>query len=366
MKKAFTLFLCLFFAVLCALSPSLLLQGIHKNTYTLWEQKRQARYTGDLVLWHIVSFKTGGESGVSYLKSRIRAFEQKNPYVFVELRALSVPEAREAIAGGEFPDLVSFPLGFFADASALCPLPANSSLLRPFRQVGRSGGKIYAYPYMADFYALAANPDAFFSEDTPLSLEGEWSAPALLEWTQALAAGNFSHCLSRPPLAFPEAALYCARGGSLSPEALSFWMGDASDAAAFWTGDAPLLLCPAAEIQRAEGQNNTLSPQVYGFSDYTDLCQLIGVRAGMDTQKEAICQEFAAALLSRTAQRALSSLYLLPTTAQEDLYADAPLYHQEYARLQKCARVPNSFAFAAAPQLPASTEECAKMWQLGK
>ena len=109
-----------------------------------------------------------------------------------------------------------------------------------------------------------------------------------------------------------------------------------------------------------------LTPQVYGFSDYTDLCQFIGVRAGMDTQKETICQEFAAALLSRTAQRALSSLYLLPTTAQENLYADAPLYHQEYARLQKCARIPNSFAFAAAPQLPASAEECAKMWQLGK
>lgn len=367
MKKAFTLFLCLFFAVLCALSPSLLLQGIHKNTYTLWEQKRQARYTGDLVLWHIVSFKTGGESGVSYLKARIRAFEQKNPYVFVELRALSVPEAREAIAGGEFPDLVSFPLGFFADASALCPLPANSSLLRPFRHAGRSGGKIYAYPYMADFYTLSANPDAFFAEDMPLSLETEWSAPALLEWTQALlSAGTFSASLSRPLLAFPEAALFCTRNGALSGKSRSFWQNAPADTSAFWAGEVPLLLSPAAEVKRAESQNTVLSPQVYGFSDYTDLCQFIGVRAGMDTQKEAICQEFAAALLSRTAQRALSSLYLLPTTAQEDLYADAPLYHQEYARLQKCARIPNSFAFAAAPQLPASAEECAKMWQLGK
>ena len=367
MKKAFTLFLCLFFAGLCAISPSLLLRGIHKNTYTLWAQERQARYTGDLVLWHIVSFKTGGESGVSYLKARIRAFEQQNPYVFVELRALSVPEAREAIAAGEFPDLVSFPLGFFADASALCPLPANGSLLRPFRQVGRSGGKVYAYPYMADFYTLSANPDAFFAGDTPLSLETEWSAPALSEWTQALlSAGTFSASLSRPAGSFPEAALFCTRNGALAEESRSFWQSAPADASAFWAGEVPLLLSPAAEIKRAESQSTVLSPQVYGFSDYTDLCQLIGVRAGMDAPKEAICQEFAAALLSRTAQRALASLYLLPTTAQEDLYADAPLYHQEYTRLQKCARVPNSFAFAAAPQLPTSAEECAKVWQLGK
>ena len=72
MKKAFTLFLCILLICLLILSPSFLMQGIHKNVYTLWEQQQQEKYTGNLSLWHIVSFKTGGETGVSYLKSRIR------------------------------------------------------------------------------------------------------------------------------------------------------------------------------------------------------------------------------------------------------------------------------------------------------
>ena len=367
MKKAFTLFLCFACLAFLVLSPAFIVGGVHKNTYTIREQKQREQYRGSLTLWHIVSFKTGGTSGVSFLRSQIRSFEKQHPYVFIDLVPLTPEEAEKKLAAGERPDLCSFPLGFMGNAADFSRLPAAESLLPAYTDCGGQDDDCYAYPYMADFYTLSANPDAFFAGDTPLSLETEWSAPALSEWTQALlSAGTFSASLSRPAGSFPEAALFCTRNGALAEESRSFWQSAPADASAFWAGEVPLLLSPAAEIKRAESQSTVLSPQVYGFSDYTDLCQLIGVRAGMDAPKEAICQEFAAALLSRTAQRALASLYLLPTTAQEDLYADAPLYHQEYTRLQKCARIPNSFAFAAAPQLPASAEECAKVWQLGK
>ena len=374
MKKAFTLFLCLAFTGLLFLSPSLIMQGIHKNTYTLWEQKKQSSNTGNLTLWHVVSFKTGGETGVSYLKSRIRSFEKNNPYVFIQLKALTVEEAEAAIAEGEFPDLISFPLGFNINVSQLCALPEQRSLLQPYRNVGRYQNALYAYPYMADFYTLCCNQDALFYEDISLPFDSELSADALSELTELFASSVFELSLGNTaPSSAPLSYLF-TRNSSLSPEHLQFWQRDlyrSSDD--FWEKQSALLLCPAAEAKKAEAQNltNAITLKTYAFSDYTDLCQLIAVRANLDTKKEQMCQAFASSLLSDTAQKNLTSLYLLPTTLQEGIYEDTPLYLQEYAHMSSSACVPNHFALITANAqnnrlLFSDAAQCREILQPGK
>ena len=72
MKRAFTLFFCVITILLFSLSPAVLLQGLQTNVYTQQAREKQQQYTGNLSLWHIVSFKTGGQSGVSYLRERIQ------------------------------------------------------------------------------------------------------------------------------------------------------------------------------------------------------------------------------------------------------------------------------------------------------
>ena len=375
MKKAFTLFLCLALAGLLFLSPALIMQGIHKNTYTLWEQKRQNSYTGNLTLWHVVSFKTGGETGVSYLKSRIRAFEKNNPYVFIQLKALTAEEAEAAIAAGEFPDLISFPLGFDISASQLSELPDQHCLLQPYRNIGRYQNALYAYPYMADFYTLCCNQDVLFYDDISLPFDSELSADALSELTE-----SFAHSTSAELSLGSTAAFYAplsyqfVRDGSLSSEHLQFWQRDlyrtSSD---FWEKQSSLLLCPAAEAKKADAQNltNAITLKTYAFSDYTDLCQFIAVRANLETAKEQMCQAFAASLLSDTAQKSLTSLYMLPTTSQEEIYEDTPLYLQEYAHMSHSACIPNHFALAATGTqdnhlLFSDITQCREILQLGK
>lgn len=376
MKKTFTLFLCLVFSALLLLSPAFLLQGIHKNVYRLWEEQRQEEYTGNLTLWHIVSFKTGGETGVSYLQSRIRAFEKNHPYVFITLRALTVQEAETALAQGEFPDILSFPLGFPVRAEQFCSLPEQRALLKPYRGVGRDHGALYAYPYMADFYTLCFNQDALFYEDISLPFDSDLSADGLGELTESLphgvGAGKFS--LGATATSYAPLSFLFLKKGALSSEQLAFWQERRQCAAdAFWQKESSVLLCPAAEARKAELQNLTdsFTLRTYAFSEYTDLCQLIGVCADLSPQKEAMCASFAASLLSASAQKALASLYLLPTTEQEGLYADAPLYLQEYAHMSRAALIPNHFALIAlSPQqqalLASDAAKCREILQLGK
>ena len=69
MKKFFSFVVCILSIAFLLMAPAFIAGGIHKNVYTLRAEKLANQYTGSLQIWHIVSFKTGGESGVSYLKA---------------------------------------------------------------------------------------------------------------------------------------------------------------------------------------------------------------------------------------------------------------------------------------------------------
>ncbi len=375
MKKAFTLFLCILLICLLILSPSFLMQGIHKNVYTLWEQQQQEKYTGNLSLWHIVSFKTGGETGVSYLKSRIRAFEKNNPYVFIDLKAFTIDEALQAMASGDFPDILSFPLGFIGDYSQLCELPEQSALLEPYRNTGRYQGAVYAYPYMVDFYTLNCNQDLFFYEDISLPFDNEFTADALSEFTTQLMQTNIADLsLGNTATSYASASFLFSKKGTLSSDVLHFWQKkEFSDNQAFLDQQTAIILCPASEAKKADAQNltNSITLKTYAFSDYTDLCQMVGVCSGMEAEKEKMCQAFAASLLSDTAQKNLTNLYMLPTTQQDSLYEDSPFYMQEYIHMSQYACVPNNFALADAwsnnkPEPLIDATQCKDILSIGK
>ncbi len=277
MKKAFTLFLCLFFAVLCALSPSLLLQGIHKNTYTLWEQKRQARYTGSLTLWHIVSFKTGGTSGVFLPQLPIRSFERNSIPMSLSI-LFPCPRGGGDNAGpGELPDLFSFPLGFIADAADFCRLPAVESLLPAYADCGGRADDCYAYPYMADFYTLACNQDLFAAQDVPTPLDS------------GISYENFIAALSRLSFTVDDQQIFplsLTVTSGLHPKAALLWLKTAASGEDWLEGDLPLdtplgafpiaedggremflsgksamHLCPAAEYEQFFSDQRANSPE---------------------------------------------------------------------------------------------------------
>ena len=352
MKRAFTLFFCVITILLFSLSPAGLLQGLQTNVYTQQAREKQQQYTGNLSLWHIVSFKTGGQSGVSYLRDRIRYFEQKHPYVFIQFTAYTAEEAQQALARGEFPDLISYPLGFFPDPSVFSPLPLPNQLPRNLRTVGSFDGVCYAYPYMADAYTLSIDQDMFFDQDIPLPTDVALDDPALSQLTDFLIQTSASPALG--DTASPMAEFSLLHSYALTDMQLRYWQSCRTFSSdSFWEKASPCLLAPAAEIlKNAESSANPLSLQTYTLRGYSDLCQCIGVNAQSASDKAAMGQAFCASLLTASAQKALQALYMLPVLPLEALYPDSPLHAQAYHDLQKYGIVPNTFAFAAQLQQP--------------
>ena len=101
--KPVAYFLCAVSLLLIAVCPLMLQSGgVAAET---------APYKGVLTLWHITGWRSGASSFEAYLRGRIRSFEAGYPYAFIELKSLSAQEATEALAAGEAPDILSYPLG---------------------------------------------------------------------------------------------------------------------------------------------------------------------------------------------------------------------------------------------------------------
>lgn len=354
MKKTFALFFSIGLIVLLILTPSLILEGLHINVYRLREEEQAEKYTGTLTLWHVVSFKTGGESGVSFLRNRIREFEKENPYVFIDLVALTAEEANALLAAGERPDILSFPMGFIENAGLLSTLPEAENLLSTYSSAGMVGGLTYAYPYMADFYTLVCNQDMFFYTDAAVPLSTSISREMLFSMLRGISSyaaekGLCSLSVSDTGGILPSAALLFLRedtGEAVDTELLGALPALGTDG--FLNSKAAMCVCPAAEAQKflTDKRADMLSIRTYSLSDYTDLVQLVGVSSGLGEQKEAMCADFSASLLSTRAQTALEKLCMLPVTAVEEIYEGAPLYLEEYAAMGKTGVVPNAFLFA--------------------
>ena len=342
MKRAFTLFLCLLCVGVILFAPAFIQSGLHKNIYSIRADKRAESYTGTLELWHIVSFKTGGQSGVSYLNDRIRRFEKNNPYVYIEITGLTVTEAEEKLAAGERPDIISYPLGFFGDASFLAPLEDQSNIATSFKEVGLLGNILYAYPYMSDFYVLNCDQDALFAKDAVVPSDTTLQAKDLADLLSAFSdTPNALSVTNTTGLSPMQALLHLRPKGKTEPFSTTVGMD------AFLNGESPLLLSTAAEAAKMafDKRADVLNIHSYAFSNYTDAVQLVSIAKNEDASKQSMCAKFAVSLLSKNAQTSLSDVLLLPTTLQEEMFLDNPLYGTEYAYMLEHAIVPNSFAY---------------------
>lgn len=359
MKKFFSLVVCILSIAFLLMAPAFIAGGIHKNVYTLRAEKLANQYTGSLQIWHIVSFKTGGESGVSYLKSRAAEFEKNNPYVFIDVVGMTPDEAEQRLATGERPDIFSFPLGFPLEHLLAELKEPEEALLPSLCETGKKGDQFLAYPYMMGFYTITVNQEIYFSSGASLPIgaglpranfnylvyhaEQNWKA----EDAKALSLCN-TYALS--PLKtlehFREEGennfLIGGPPADYAPDPAAF-AADGTDR--FLKGNAALLLAPASDYEKLllDQRANSLSLTALTFSDYTDLVQFVGVCQTQDSAKQAMCQNFAASLLRRKAQKGLENLKMLPAVQLEGVYEGQTLYLEEYERLASSAVIPKAF-----------------------
>lgn len=331
MKRLFAIFICFACILFLMFSPSIIAGGVHKNIYTVREQKKQNVYRGTLVLWHVVSFPTPETGGVTYLTERASAFERQHPYVYVDVIGMTPEEAEERKKNGESPDILSFPMGYLNDASSLAALEPNKNIESVFSGCGTNGTTVYAYPYMADAYVLMVNEAILVDE--------ELSLPA----GDAMDREALSKLLARNKIAItdlsgsaPASALALTLGSSQPPDYIA---GTEN----FLDGSVPLCLCTYGEYAKISEapENSALDISVYSISRYTDLVQMIGVLSCSDAVKEEICSSLSAFLLTATSQRKLEATGMLPVRNVSDIFSSP--YYGMFAYLYKEAEIPPSF-----------------------
>lgn len=361
MKRVFSFLLCIGILAFLLLAPAIIAGGVGKNVYSLREEEKRGKFQGSLVLWHVVSFKTGGSSGVSYLRQAASNFERQNPYVFIDVQGMTPEEAQERLASGESPDILSFPMGFVEEG--LMPLEEATGLLPAYETCGKQGMETYAYPYMADYYTLVCNQDAFSTQEVPLPFDGAMSYENFVLALEKLPSQDEEGkpiqalALSNVFGIHPEMALCYLRLTEEEDEFLeeapvnkplaSFDIDREGGSEAFLNGEASMLLCPSSEFVQlsADKRANSMSLSALTLTSYTDLVQMIGVPETEDAKKAAMCQSFCSTLLKTRYQEGLEPLKMLPVTQVEDIYDGQEL--EEYTYLGAQGKIPNTWLLAS-------------------
>lgn len=316
MKKFLHISLLILLAVFLFCAPAAIAHGVHMNIYTIRKDVKAAKYQGTIEMWHVVSFKTHGASGVGYLKARASSFEKSNSYVYISVKGMTADEAMQRIAKGELPDVLSCPKNFSLENTSF------RSLNLPSKKLPEEFMTSDTYiPYMYDEYVLCCN-EALFSrlgislpigeemdEDTLLKALSEASkndlAPITLTATKLLSPISALNAEDFPK---EEYSLYSEE--NLPP--LSQY-SPATDSGEFTAQKALMFVCTRCELENLleSKQGSALSVRAYSLSGFTDAVQCVSVISKGDDKKEEMCESFALSLLSHRAQSGLGELGMM-------------------------------------------------------
>lgn len=355
--------------MIITLSPSMLRQGISQDLFSLDRQEQEQKYRGILTMWHIVTFKTGGESGSSFLNAAISKFEKQNAYVFIELESITASEAATRIQKGEFPDIISYPLGYFPDEKLFDPIASDASSLLPcYASCGNAHGETFALPYMSSFYTLVSNENIFLSNsvDTPQNIgisqnhfvyclnnlqplpeENDAENPyhsITVEGTQQ-AMGAVS--LVFPYFISDDTSLF------ISQEEYAYQMGDLPSLDAlvaddtFSQGNCAMSVMPYGQYKQIldSEKSAAASPVPCIITPYSDLVQMISITKTDDDKKREMINQWVNYLISPSVQQTLEKTNMLPVIPLEEIYANDAMIFEQYTLTSQHGIVPNNFRY---------------------
>lgn len=329
MKRILYIVIAAFVVLFLIAAPAVIPAGIHKSSRSMRQEELKKNYKGNLEVWHVVSFKTGGTSGISHLKSLASKFERNNPYVFLRVTGMTVKEAEERIINGELPDVISYPLGAIEDATfKKTDILKEDTLVNGLRSCASENG----VPYMADFYVVLIN-------------EGMLSdAGLMLTFEERISKEDFNCVLNDAGgrVSFSDIA------GTFSFNALSGLIEDGTivhptlGKESFIREESAIHICPYSEYQAIladkDGANINMSARLIG--EYTDLVQIMGVVHCEDEAKRSMCEDFIKSVISLRSQKKLEGLKMLPVINIEEIYEGEMLIKSAYMDLNMSAMVP--------------------------
>ena len=360
--KIIPLIICIGLLAFLFFAPSILVSGVKKNVYTIKEEQKTSGYQGIVRIWHVVSWRTGRGAGVTHLKKCATAFEKNNLNLFIEIEGMTPMEAKDRMAKGEKPDLISYPNGFFENVYGLEKLDVDQSLvLHNLVKSGMSGTGVYGAPYMYGGYMLFVNSEMIYEKDLDNFDETGIPNYALNACLKALSftekRGNVETTVNS--IGFDEKALIPEAGLSYHMPPFD-WNEDAAD---------PLMIVPEDNDNSKPSNNlygkcdvgggydafisettamlvgtqdtysrlSNLSDQGKGpeympvaLSPFTDMVQYFSILETEDALKKSSLNKLIMFLQSVYCQKKLENLYVFPVIQIENLYAEDYLYQSLY------------------------------------
>lgn len=316
MKKLLHITLLILLAVFLFCAPAAIAHGVHMNIYTLRSDIKTAKYQGTIEIWHVVSFKTHGSSGVGYLKTRAASFEKSNSYVYISVKGMTPQEALERAANCELPDIISSPQLFELPGASL------RSLTLPTKKLPEKfASDSFRLPYMYDEYVLCCNEAIFNQLGVSLPLGEEMDEDTLLKVMHEASANDLTPLTLTSvqfltPLSALSAAQFPKEEYSLYAEEQLPSLSEYSipvDSGEFAAQTAAMFICTRCELNNLleSKQGASLSVREYALSDFTDAVQCVSVLSKGDSKKEDMCESFALSLLSNRAQSGLDELGMM-------------------------------------------------------
>lgn len=361
MKKTtpFTYFLCIITILFLLLSPAAIIKGISSYShFSSIGKEKEPGYEGILSLWNVCPIKTGVSSSTAFLQSAVKRFEKRNPYVFIETHYLTEAQARALLESGEKPDIISFPLGFFADASLFCEINIEKDF--HLSSCGKQGNELYALPFLYNKYILYQNktlleenelsPEdtAYYSYDELLATASNISLKNEKEQVFGIVFENEEFSLA--PNAFlkyspleKEDFLQNINVSSSYNELLAAFENGYSH---FKSGNAAFLVASSRFISLLENETLSFEYEAINSFSFTDSIQLISVINTEDMLKKEMCISFAKMLLEEKEQLNVCSYKSFPAVYYESAFSSLSEFDEIYSKDKSSILYPNSFEYA--------------------
>lgn len=321
MKKVFSLLLTVLLVLFLIFSPVVLMSGADRNVFSIQKKKAEGDYRGTLKVWHVVSFRTAENSGYQYLRERSNIFEKNTPYVFVDVRGMTAEAAKELLAEGERPDIISYPLGFIEDDDLLKlnePEDMNERL-------GVITGN--SLPYKADHYVMVTNNDLLREYGVERTYDGEITETVVSDIFEkvrdeekGIIPLSMTDTYGTEPQKTFEYGNFAKDEFDTAEQPREFRADGAGERSVFYEGKAGMYLCPYSEYCTQVKNQVNFSASAHDYTLFTDLVQMMGAYKSDDEEKNEMMERYISCYFTDSAQKKICGLGMLPCKVMENIY----------------------------------------------
>lgn len=271
MKKyvfGFKIILSILTILFLLLTPGFLKGSINKNLYEDWIKGDKNDYNAIINVWHVVGFKPYMGSLGGSISTVVKVIENRHDGIYFEVNSMDIEEYKLRISRGEYPDVLSYPLGLCYPDMFLASNTDISLLKEELKHVGMWEGELLSLPYALSGYILLEN----------LNLKSKYNIESISQITDDFELTK--HIETIDNVLKNKKPNINTISGNVIISALNNIEHDITEYDTFKSGKAILAISDmraASDLYNLQNSGKGFSYNAYPFDNYTDLIQMIGI-----------------------------------------------------------------------------------------